>query len=45
MAGKIFKKITENIRTSEIFPLMAHETADLVKTEQLVKCLPWVDKN
>ena len=51
-----FKKLTQNVKTSGMFSLIADETsgmfsliadetADIANTEQLVICLRWADKN
>ena len=41
----ILRNVTRDIRNSNIFSIMADETADVSKIEQLVFCIRWVDNN
>ncbi|CAG2218220.1 unnamed protein product [Mytilus edulis] len=44
MAQMIVREISDNIRKSLYFGLMADETTDVANKEQLVVCLRWIDQ-
>ena len=45
MSLNILRNMARDIRNSNIFSIMADETADVSKIEQLVFCIRWVDNN
>ncbi|CAG2203108.1 unnamed protein product [Mytilus edulis] len=44
MAQMIVREVSDNIRKSLYFALMADETTDVANKEQLVVCLRWIDQ-
>ena len=42
---KIFREIAEEIRSTELYVIMADETSDISNTEQLVKGIRWMDND